>query len=651
METTRVESFGAGAPVASSRPQTQQSATTRYTPTFASNAFGHADYTAPLKNTESAAVRTLKTTGTSVEDYGRRNQEWDKNAFRQAHVAAGKPQTANGFKREVVKVDNGDCANCHNHEMVRHQKTQSQLNRESLRAAEQERARLAQAQEEAEARRMRAARDNTNSEMNLTMSQLNAQRRAQWEAKKNDKTNLEQTEKLNREVQELTQKSIQDRVTLQQMYRDELNQKRNEVVQSAVQQKNEERDIERSLKGLTFECYSRDQQMRDEVKNTGTFQKDQIHEIQTRKQQEKESIVSPPEVFYTDKELAELRAEAEARNHEQRAFSASVANDQLSQHKTKISQFESERRQKIAEEEAHLQRLRQLEDQDKASKRRTKAERNQEMSSTLTAINQRKAADWEAKRTDISNKIETEKLQNEISELTKASIQDNLKQKSEYHNDLNSITQEKRARLSQDFAVSREEEAKSKGLTFECYTRDPQMKEAHKETRGYLQQQKEMENLRKQQERESMIQPPPSLVTTQQLNEMHQESVNQDLERRSHLKKVMTSQYKETQEQRAARIAAERSEDAKEASRAAYENEKYNHFQKEQTLANKVNYSHYLSSQLKEAETKRKLEIDERRYDPNVEKLVQENARIGEKIVKCGKCECTLAHEKTIFNE
>jgi len=87
------------------RPQTAEKTMTRYTPTYASNAFAHAQYEAPMQASESAAVRTLKTTGTSIEDYGRRNQPFEKPTFWQTmKEAAGKVS-----KREIVKAHDANC--------------------------------------------------------------------------------------------------------------------------------------------------------------------------------------------------------------------------------------------------------------------------------------------------------------------------------------------------------------------------------------------------------------------------------------------------------------------------------------------------------------------------------------------------------------
>lgn len=45
----------------------------RYTPTYKSTAFAHSEYQPPLSAPDSAADRTLRSTGTSIEDYGRRD--------------------------------------------------------------------------------------------------------------------------------------------------------------------------------------------------------------------------------------------------------------------------------------------------------------------------------------------------------------------------------------------------------------------------------------------------------------------------------------------------------------------------------------------------------------------------------------------------
>ena len=485
--------------------------------------------------------------------------------------------------------------------------------------------------------------------MNQTLREIEAQRRAEFEAKKNDRSNLQQTEKLNAEIQELTLKNTQERLKSQQQYKDELNKMREEAIQANIQGKINDRELQRRLEGLTFECYKRDQFMAVEKKKTGSIQKKQIGDLEERKHKEKIDMVAPPEVFYTDKELSELRDQAEARNQELKAYSSTFAQAQQNQHLSKLQSAQEERNAKIAEEEAHLARLRQIQEQDNAFKRRSKQERNQEMNSTLTNLQKQKEAAWNSKKTDKTNKLQTEKLQNEISQLTKASIEDQHKQKSQYNHELSSLTASRQQQLNYEAEQSRIEEAKAKGLTFECYTRDPAMKEAIKETGTFQNKQIVEEASRKQNEKQNMIAPPPSLITTQQLTEMQKEANLQEMKRRAGLKEVMTTQYKETQAEKAARIAAERRNDALEAARLAELNNQVTKLEKEHHEAVKNDYSHYLSNQQTEAEIRRKEELEASRYDPHTQRIAEENARIGEIVKKCGKCDCILAHERTIL--
>lgn len=225
----------------------------RYTATYSSNAFSHAQYEAPVKNTESAATRTLKTTGTSIEDYGRRGHTFDKSALVSA-LTAGK-STGGIFNqfREIVRVDDPNCAHCVNKHMIEDKKSSWEADKNSTLTFEQQRIAAAKAAEEAERARKRAEREANQHEMNLTLQQIQDRKRAEWEAKKNDTTNLEITNKLNKETQELTSKALQDRLASKETYRDELNRKRAEAIQLNIQGKITDRELERRLNGLTFE--------------------------------------------------------------------------------------------------------------------------------------------------------------------------------------------------------------------------------------------------------------------------------------------------------------------------------------------------------------------------------------------------------------
>ena len=524
------------------RPQTADKAMTRYTPTYSSNAFAHAQYEAPIQATESAAVKTLKTTGTSIEDYGRRNQPFEKPTFWQTFKeAAGK-----GIKREVVKQHDANCPHCTNAALISQKKDALNNERESTLTFEQQRILAAKAAQDAEIARKKAEREANQREMNSTLSELNSKKQAEWDAKKNDKTNLEQSLKLQEENQQITEQTLKERLLGKLSYRDELNKKREEAIQLNIHGKISDKELERRLNGLQFECYKRDPIMKEETKKTGQFVKTQIDDTNSKKKNEREEFVKPPEVFYTDRELAALKAEADERNREVKTHAAEYAKDLLTHHLTKTQKEQMERERAIAEEREVHRRMKELEEQDRENKRRTRGDRNYEMNNVVSSINKNKANEWNAKKNDKTNKIQTEALQSETSELTKQALEDQLKMKQSYNQDLSSLTAYQRSKLEEQNAKERQEELYARGLRFECYSRDPKMKEETRQTGKFQKVQKDLNELKKQQEKEVVVMPPPSLMTSDDLKALEHEALNQEIEKRTSLGSVMKSQYNES---------------------------------------------------------------------------------------------------------
>jgi hypothetical protein len=271
------------------------------------------------------------------------------------------------------------------------------------------------------------------------------------------------------------------------------------------------------------------------------------------------------------------------------------------------------------------------------------------MNSTLTTVERQKRAQWEEKKNDKTNLWQSQALQQEISELTRANIEDQQRQKQMYNSELGSLTADQRARLEEEKHRSKQEEANARGLRFECYRRDPIMKEKTRETGQFQKFQKDHESQKKQYEREIAVQPPPSLVTTEHLQALHEEALRENTEKRFGLKSLMESQYKETQAQKQARLADERARDAEEAARAAARNAELTKIEREIADSTKRGYNEYLAHQVSNTEKKKALEQAERKYDPHTEKIAQENQMIGERIVKCGGCHSKLSHEKTLL--
>ena len=90
--------------------------------------------------------------------------------------------------------------------------------------------------------------------------------------------------------------------------------------------------------------------MKEETKKTEQFARTQIDDTNSKKKNEREEFVKPPEVFYTDKELAALKAEADERNREVKTHAAEYAKDLLTHHLTKTQKEQIERERAIAED-------------------------------------------------------------------------------------------------------------------------------------------------------------------------------------------------------------------------------------------------------------------------------------------------------------
>ena len=170
-------------------------------------------------------------------------------------MPAGRPATASSTapKREIEKRDDPNCPHCANHELITHKKTRAQIEREADKDAEQRRLMAIKEAEKAEADRKKAEREANSREMNLTLRDIENKRRADWEAKKNDRTNLEQTKKLQKEAEALKMKQNEDIIMGKQTYKNELNKEREAAIALNVQGKISDRELEQRLNGLQFE--------------------------------------------------------------------------------------------------------------------------------------------------------------------------------------------------------------------------------------------------------------------------------------------------------------------------------------------------------------------------------------------------------------
>ena len=192
------------------------------------------------------------------------------------------------------------------------------------------------ASEEAESTWRKNQQDVIKQEMNSTLSELYTKRYNQWQAKKNNKENFLQSQALQEETKQLINEAINQQAISTFEYKKDLDNQLNEIVDLRKQDRVKDIELEKNLKGLQFECYQRDLSIKQQNKETGEFLKSQITMENRQKQQEKEDFIKPPEVFYTDKELLELRKEAEESIKDIKIHMANFAQDQLHQHLSKI---------------------------------------------------------------------------------------------------------------------------------------------------------------------------------------------------------------------------------------------------------------------------------------------------------------------------
>ena len=202
--------------------------------------------------------------------------------------------------------------------------------------------------------------------------------------------------------------------------------------------------------------------------------------------------------------------------------------------------------------------MKELLEQEKLAKKRTKDAYNKEMNSKLSEINEKKRKEWEMKKNDSTNKLQTEEMKQQYYELVKQAVEEQHKMKQSYYQDLLCQSANKKASLSQQRSKERQEEIDSKGFKFEFYSREPKMKEEIRNTGKFQKIQQEVNKMKIKQENEVSAMPPPSIMTVEELKLLKQEALNNEIEQRSVLNSLMKTQYQESIVQKKAKIVEEK---------------------------------------------------------------------------------------------
>jgi hypothetical protein len=186
---------------------------------------------------------------------------------------------------------------------------------------------------------------------------------------------------------------------------------------SAEKQRQRENQLyeERAQPGLHFECYERDPAMKEEAKKTLSVQEYQSQLEAQRKQQEiaERKAVAPSHL--TDEDLAQLRRQSQETEAQRRAALAKNNDYLFEQSSSRIQKERAERERQVKEERENHQRLQQQLAEERHYARMAKAQNAQQATGHLQQIEAVKKAQFEAKKTDITNKVQTIALQEEVS--------------------------------------------------------------------------------------------------------------------------------------------------------------------------------------------------------------------------------------------
>lgn len=196
-----------------------------------------------------------------------------------------------------------------------------------------------------------------------------------------------------------------------------------------------------------------------------------------------------------------------------------------------------------------------------------KAQNAKEATDHLTNLESRKRADFEAKRDDKTNKVQTIALQEEVShrqregQLARASVNTHVRSSLDHQKfeRASKAQVDKKADFQGDIATT--------GLEFECYTRDPMVSAERRRTQDFQRGQMDAEKLKRVQQREDEVKPDSTTLSDLQIAEMRSQAESQHKARREQLGKTMQDQYRSSISSRISERQEQRAREAAEAAR------------------------------------------------------------------------------------
>jgi len=218
-------------------------------------------------------------------------------------------------------------------------------------------------------------------------------------------------------------------------------------------------------KGFEFEWYSRHPKMQAANVETCRFQKAQTAEDFQRKQVQIIENKKKPSSVLTPEEYDKIAKENKRELYEEKKSQEKQLKEEYD-HATKSARLQAQKKrdQILKEENEKLEANRKFIESQNLEFIKNKQLQNTEMNSTITALDQRKRAEWNKKVNDKSNIARTKDNESEKQRLKDDLKNERIKMKQEYSKDLAKQSHYNKERRSR---AERDQKVVPKGFNFE----------------------------------------------------------------------------------------------------------------------------------------------------------------------------------------
>lgn len=162
--------------------------------------------------------------------------------------------------------------------------------------------------------------------------------------------------------------------------------------------------------------------------------------------------------------------------------------------------------------------MQELEAAEREARIRQKMENAAEATHVLSSLEAKKRNEFEQKKNDKTNLIQTVALQEEVSHRMRENNVQNNVVRSSLRGDLQNQSAEKQVRATLNKVEDLHGDVATTGFEFECYTRDPMMKQEARRTSGFQRGQLDAEHFRKTLEKQDRVAPDGTTLSDIEIN-------------------------------------------------------------------------------------------------------------------------------------